>query len=111
MLDTSECQKPCRIPGVSPGGFRLAGIRSSKFKHVFGSPFKRQRCYDNVKITRNAHDSGFCAANPKFLVRWYLIQGGDKYGSFIRFFWYRLSWLRLEAEAASSWFPWTRTGG
>ena len=59
MLDRSECQKPRRMT------FR--GIRSSKFRHVYGSPAKRNKCYDNVKITRNALDSNFCAVNPKFL--------------------------------------------
>ncbi len=42
MLDRSECQKPVRR-----SGFR--GIRSSKFRHVFGSPAKKQMCYDNVR--------------------------------------------------------------
>jgi len=46
-------------------GYR--GIRSSKFKHVYGCPFKKEKCYDNVLITKNAHDSQFCAINPKFL--------------------------------------------
>jgi coronin-2 len=43
------------------------GIRSSKFKHVYGSPAKKEKCYDNIKITKNAHDSQFCAVNPKFV--------------------------------------------
>ena len=43
------------------------GIRSSKFKHVYGSPSKKEKCYDNIKITKNAHDSQFCAVNPKFV--------------------------------------------
>ena len=43
------------------------GIRSSKFKHVYGSPAKKDKCYDNIKITKNAHDSQFCAVNPKFV--------------------------------------------
>ncbi|KOX68216.1 Coronin-2B [Melipona quadrifasciata] len=43
------------------------GVRSSKFRHVYGVPAKREKCYDNIKITKNAHDSQFCAVNPKFL--------------------------------------------
>lgn len=43
------------------------GIRSSKFKHVYGSPIKKEKCYDNISITKNAHDSQFCAVNPKFI--------------------------------------------
>ena len=102
MLDRSECQKPSsnsmsgggnngamlnvslNSAGVpsAPGGranFRL-GIRSSKFRHVYGAPAKKQRCYENVRITRNAHDSPFCAVNPKFLAVVVEVGGG---GSFL----------------------------
>ncbi|XP_054161740.1 coronin-2B-like isoform X2 [Oppia nitens] len=43
------------------------GVRSSKYRHVFGSVVKKDRCYDNLKITKNANDSNFCAVNPKFI--------------------------------------------
>ena len=56
------------------------GIRSSKFRHVYGAPVKRPRCYENVRITRNAHDSAFCAANPKFIAVVVEVGGG---GSFV----------------------------
>ncbi|KAL8591842.1 hypothetical protein ACOMHN_044338 [Nucella lapillus] len=42
-------------------------IRSSKFRHVYGSPFRKEQSYENVRITRNAHDSNFCAVNPSNL--------------------------------------------
>lgn len=43
-------------------------IRSSKYRHVYGLPHKEEVCYKNLKITKNAaHDSAFCAVNPKFL--------------------------------------------
>ncbi|XP_062619419.1 coronin-2B-like isoform X5 [Saccostrea cucullata] len=42
-------------------------IRSSKYRHIYGSIPKKELCYENVKITRNTHDSNFCAVNPKFL--------------------------------------------
>ncbi|CAH1789437.1 unnamed protein product [Owenia fusiformis] len=42
-------------------------VRSSKFRHVYGNPVKKEFCYENVKITKNAHDANFCAVNPKFL--------------------------------------------
>ncbi len=42
-------------------------MRSSKFRHVFGNPAKKELCYECVKITKNAHDSNFCAVNPKFV--------------------------------------------
>lgn len=58
-------------------GFK--GVRSSKFRHVFGSPAKRDRCYDNVKITKNAHDSHFCAINPKFVAIVTEVAGGGAF--------------------------------
>ena len=42
-------------------------VRSSKFRHVFGSGAKKELCYEGVRITRNAHDSSCCAVNPRFL--------------------------------------------
>ena len=73
MLDTSGCQKPS-------SRFAFRGIRSSKFRHVYGAPSKRERCFENVRITRNAHDSNFCAVNPKFLAAAVEVGGG---GSFV----------------------------
>ena len=73
MLDRSECQKPERR-------MTFRGVRSSKFRHVYGTPAKRPKCYENVKITRSAHDSNFCAVNPKFLAVVIEVGGG---GSFL----------------------------
>ena len=73
MLDRSECQKPERR-------MTFRGIRSSKFRHVYGSPAKRQKCYENVKITKSTHDSNLCAINPKFIAVVVEVGGG---GSFI----------------------------
>ena len=74
MLDTS-------VPPPSGGGKKsFCGIRSSKFKHVYGAPAKKNKCYDNIKITRNASDSSFCAVNPKFLAVVVEVGGG---GSFV----------------------------
>ena len=42
-------------------------VRSSKFRHVYGNAAKKEQCFEGVKITKNAHDSNFCAVNPKFL--------------------------------------------
>ncbi|KAL4707911.1 hypothetical protein ACJJTC_013702, partial [Scirpophaga incertulas] len=55
------------------------GVRSSKFRHVYGVPFKKERCYDNIKITRNAHDSNFCAVNPKFVAIVTEVAGGGAF--------------------------------
>ena len=74
MLDTSVCQKP------EGGRMHFRGIRSSKFKHVYGAPANKSKCYDNIKITRNAGDASFCAVNPKFLAVVVEVGGG---GSFL----------------------------
>ena len=42
-------------------------MRTSKFRHVYGSPAKKEHCFEGVRITKNAHDGSFCAVNPKFL--------------------------------------------
>jgi len=73
MLDTSMCQKP-----VARMSFR--GIRASKFRHVYGLPAKKEKCFEGIKISRNAHDSSICAVNPKFLGVVVEVGGG---GSFI----------------------------
>lgn len=46
---------------------------------MYGSPAKRERCYDNVKITKNAHDSHFCAVNPKFVAVVTEVAGGGAF--------------------------------
>ena len=42
-------------------------VRSSHYRHVFGTAPKRELCYDNIKITKSSWDSSFCAVNPKFI--------------------------------------------
>ncbi|XP_043234251.1 coronin-2B-like isoform X5 [Amphibalanus amphitrite] len=59
--------------------FSFRGVRSSKFRHIFGSPARRDRCYDSLKITRNAHDGNFCAANPKFVAVVTEVAGGGAF--------------------------------
>jgi coronin-2 len=54
-------------------------VRSSKFRHVYGRPAKREGCYENIKITKNAHDSNFCAANPKFVAVVTEVAGGGTF--------------------------------
>ncbi|KAK4882145.1 hypothetical protein RN001_005464 [Aquatica leii] len=55
------------------------GVRTSKFRHVYGEPAKREKCYDNIKITKNAHDSQFCAVNPKFVAVVTEVAGGGAF--------------------------------
>lgn len=42
-------------------------VRSSKFRHVYGTALKREFCYDNIRVSKSSWDSTFCAVNPKFL--------------------------------------------
>lgn len=44
------------------------GIRTSKFRHVYGDVARKDQCYENINITKNAHDNNFCAVNPKVSV-------------------------------------------
>jgi len=42
-------------------------VRQSKFRHVFGANEKREKCYDNIRISKASWDSTFCCVNPKFM--------------------------------------------
>lgn len=41
-------------------------VRASKFRHVFGQPFKKEECYDELRVSRSAWDTNLIAANPSF---------------------------------------------
>ncbi|XP_066267007.1 coronin-6-like isoform X3 [Branchiostoma lanceolatum] len=52
-------------PEDAPMSFR--GLRTSKFRHVFGTAMRKDSHYEGIRVTRNSWDSTFCAVNPKFL--------------------------------------------
>lgn len=53
-------------------------VRSSKFRHVFGAPFKKEDSYDELKVTRSSWDSNYICANPSyFAVIWEAAGGGS----------------------------------
>jgi WD40 repeat protein len=53
-------------------------VRSSKYRHVFGTPTKKENSYDNVKVTKSAWDSNKVKVNPKFVgVCWEAGGGGS----------------------------------
>lgn len=54
-------------------------VRSSKYRHVFGTPFKREQSYDNIKITRHPNESNMCAVNSKFVAVVLESQGGGSF--------------------------------
>ncbi|KAB7508068.1 Coronin-2B [Armadillidium nasatum] len=56
------------------------GIRSSKFRHVYGKAARKENCYENVLITQKVHDTAACAVNPKFIAIVVEVAGG---GAFI----------------------------
>lgn len=46
-------------------------VRSSKYRHVYGTPAKPEECYQDLRVTRSAWDANFIKANTKFFaVAW-----------------------------------------
>ena len=37
------------------------------FRNVYGTPWKRENCYDNIRVSKSSWDSTFCSVNPKFI--------------------------------------------
>jgi len=53
-------------------------VRSSKYRHVFGEAAKLENCYQNLVVSRNAWDTNYIKANPKyFAVAWESGGGGS----------------------------------
>jgi len=42
-------------------------VRSSKYRHVFGTIAKKEDCFDELKVTRSTWDSNYIAGNPLYL--------------------------------------------
>ena len=55
-------------------------VRSSKFRHVFGTAAKPDKCYSGIKISKAPFESNMCAVNSKYVAVVLEAQGG---GSFI----------------------------
>lgn len=54
-------------------------VRSSKYRHVFGTAYKRELSYDNLKISKNRHDSNMSSVNSKFIAVAMESQGGGAF--------------------------------
>jgi len=67
-------------------------VRSSKFRHVYGTALKREYCYDNIRVSKSSWDSTFCAVNPKFVACIVESAGG---GAFIVLPLSKVSYLKL----------------
>lgn len=55
-------------------------VRSSKFRHVFGSPAKKEETWDGIKLSKNAWDSNYLDVNPKFIAVCWQTAGGGAIG-------------------------------
>ncbi|KAJ2080465.1 Coronin-like protein crn1 [Coemansia sp. RSA 988] len=52
-------------------------VRSSKFRHVFGTPYKRDECFENLRVSISAWDTNYVTVNPKYVaVNWNAGGGG-----------------------------------
>ncbi|KAJ1918818.1 Coronin-like protein crn1 [Mycoemilia scoparia] len=52
-------------------------VRPSKYRHVYGTPAKRDAIYENLRITTSATDSNYVSLNPLFMaVNWNTGGGG-----------------------------------
>ncbi|KAH7355497.1 actin-binding protein-like protein [Pyrenochaeta sp. MPI-SDFR-AT-0127] len=52
-------------------------VRASKYRHVFGKGTKKEHCYDNLRISKNAWDTNLIKANPEYVsVNWEASGGG-----------------------------------
>lgn len=54
-------------------------VRSSKFRHVFGTPNKKDKCYDNIRVSKGPNESNMCAVNGKFVAVVLESQGGGAF--------------------------------
>ncbi|GAA6007162.1 hypothetical protein JCM11491_003027 [Sporobolomyces phaffii] len=52
-------------------------VRQSAYRHTYGTPAKREDCYDNVKISASAFDTNLVSASCRYLaVNWQASGGG-----------------------------------
>jgi coronin-1B/1C/6 len=52
-------------------------VRASKYRHVFGRSTKKEQCFDNIRISKNAWDTNLVKANPTYIsVNWEASGGG-----------------------------------
>jgi len=54
-------------------------VRSSKYRHVFANEQKKDKCYDDLTVTRAAWDSNFICANPNYFALIIEASGGGAF--------------------------------
>jgi coronin-1B/1C/6 len=55
-------------------------VRSSKFRHVFGTPGKKEECFDGIQMSKNAWDSNYLDVNGKYIAVCWQTAGGGAIG-------------------------------
>uniref|UniRef100_A0A6B2L4A8 Coronin n=1 Tax=Arcella intermedia TaxID=1963864 RepID=A0A6B2L4A8_9EUKA len=55
-------------------------VRSSKYRHVFAGPPRKETVWDGVKLTKNAWDSNFVSVNPSWIAVSWQVGGGGAVG-------------------------------
>lgn len=55
-------------------------VRYSKYRHVYGQPFRKEKCYESIVMSKNTADGNYCAVNPKYLA---IVTESGGGGSFI----------------------------
>ncbi|TLD33298.1 hypothetical protein PspLS_00487 [Pyricularia sp. CBS 133598] len=62
---------------MSPLSMAGRFVRASKYRHIFGKSTRKEFCYDNLHISRNAWDTNLVKVNPEYLsVNWESGGGG-----------------------------------
>lgn len=56
----------------------MAQVRSSAYRHVYGEPTRKEKCYDNIRLTTNAFDANLAKSNGKYIsLNWDASGGGS----------------------------------
>lgn len=83
----TACDPVCATSSVNPvcvcvesdGIMSRSFVRSSKYRHVFGTPYKKDKCYDNIRISKAPHEGNMCDVNGKFMAVVLESQGGGAF--------------------------------
>ncbi|KAM0754761.1 DUF1900-domain-containing protein [Meredithblackwellia eburnea MCA 4105] len=54
-------------------------VRPSSYRHVFGQPAKKEKVYDNIKISASAWDTNLVSASAKYIAVNYQSSGGGAF--------------------------------
>ncbi|GAA6028103.1 hypothetical protein JCM8097_001872 [Rhodosporidiobolus ruineniae] len=54
-------------------------VRASSYRHTFGTPAKREDCYENIKLSANAFDTNLVSASGKYVAANWQASGGGAF--------------------------------